>query len=152
MSRIIAVIVLVAVLAVGGGIVATTAYQAGLNTAVTTAVAGGATVVNPAVVPAYGYGYGWGPGFGHGFGFFDFLLTLFIVFIVFGLIRAIVFGGRHRGGGWGGPGWDPAARRAHFESRFHGTFEDWHRQSHDAGTGPTTNPPTQSPPTSNPPA
>ena len=79
-QRIIAAIVLVAVLAVGGGIIATTAYQAGVNTAVTQAAADGATVVNPVVVPAYGYG--WHP-FGFGFGFFGFLFTLFFLFIVF---------------------------------------------------------------------
>ena len=36
MPRIFAAILLVAVLAIGGGIIATTAYQAGLSTAVTT--------------------------------------------------------------------------------------------------------------------
>ncbi len=110
MSRIIAAIVLVAVLAVGGGIVATTAYQAGLNTAVTTTVTDGTTVVTPVVAPyAYGIGYGWHP-FGFGFGFFGFLFTLFFLFLVFGLIRALIFGAdRGRRGGWGGPGW--AARR-----------------------------------------
>jgi hypothetical protein len=152
--RIIAAIVLVAVLAVGGGIVATTAYQAGVNTAVTQAAADGATVVNPVVVPAYGYG--WHP-FGFGFGFFGFLFTLFFLFIVFGLIRAIIWGGRgHRHGwggpGWGGSGWDPDARRDHDASKFHGRFDDWHRQAHDAPAGPTTNPPTTNPPTSTPPA
>ncbi len=146
MSRIFAAIVLVAVLAVGGGIVATTAYQAGLNTAVTTAVASGGTVVTP-VLPAYAYGagYGWHP-FGFGFGFFGFLFTLFFLLLVFGLIRAIVFGGRRHGGHWGDPGWDRDARRSRFESRFHGTFEDWHRQAHDAPTGPPTNPPTSTQP------
>jgi hypothetical protein len=144
MSRIIAAIVLVAVLVVGGGIVATTAYQAGVSTAVTQAAADGATIVNPVVVPAYGYG--WHP-FGFGFGFFGFLFTLFFLFIVFGLIRALVWGGRGRRRGWGGPGWDPDARRDHFASKFHGTFEDWHRQAHGAEPGPTTtNPPTSTPP------
>ena len=151
--RIIAAIVLIAVLAVGGGIVATTAYQAGVSTAVTQAAADGATVVNPVVVPAYGYG--WHP-FGFGFGFFGFLFTLFFLFIVIGLIRAIVWGGRGRRGwgghGWGGPGWDPDARRDHFASKFHGTFEDWHRQAHGAETGQATNQPPTNPPTSTPPA
>ncbi len=149
MSRTFAAIALIVVILIGGGIVATTAYQAGLSTAVTQAAADGATVVNPVVVPAYGYGWGWGPGFGGGF--FAFIGTLIILFIVFGLIRALIWGGRgHRGGGhWGGPGWDPDARRAHFESRFHGTFDDWHRQAHDATpTGPTT---TGTPPTTTPP-
>ncbi len=155
MSRTIAAIALVVVLVIGGGIIATTAYQAGLSTAVTQAVADGATIVNPVVAPAYGYGYGygWGPGFGHGF--FGFLGTIIILLIVFGLIRALIWGGRGRRGPWGGPGWDPEARRAHFESRFHGTFEDWHRQAHDPGSGPTTGPTTGSsanPPTSTPPS
>jgi hypothetical protein len=145
MSRTFAAIALIVAILIGGGIVATTAYQAGVSTAVTQAAADGATVVNPVVVPAYGYG--WHP-FGFGFGFFGFLFTLFFLFIVFGLIRALIWGGRGRGGHWGGPGWDPEARRAHFESRFHGTFEDWHRQAHDAPTGPTTtNTPPTTPPT-----
>jgi hypothetical protein len=146
MSRTFAAIALIVVIVIGGGIVATTAYQAGVSTAVTQAAADGATVVNPVVVPGYGYGWGWGPGFGNGF--FALIGTLIILFIVFGLIRALIWGGRGRGGHWGGPGWDPEARRAHFESRFHGTFDDWHRQAHDAPTDPTTNaPPTTTPPT-----
>ena len=54
MRRVFAAILLVAVLAIGGGIIATTAYQAGLSTAVTTATGSGGTVVAPVVVPAYG--------------------------------------------------------------------------------------------------
>ena len=50
MRRIIPAIVLVAVLALGGGLIATTAYQAGLSTAVTTATGSGAAVA-PVVVP-----------------------------------------------------------------------------------------------------
>ncbi len=125
MPRIVAAIILVAVLAVGGGIIATTAYQAGLSTAVTTAAVGSGAVIAPVVIPAYG----WGAGpFGPGFGFFGFLFSLFFLFLVIGLIRAVIFGGR-RGGGWG-PGMDRDARQAHFASRFHGTFEDWHREAH----------------------
>jgi hypothetical protein len=63
MPRILAAILLVAVLAIGGGVIATTAYQAGLSTAVTTA-GDTAAVVTPVVVPAYGYGWGWHAGFG----------------------------------------------------------------------------------------
>src|SRR6187401_1375774 len=92
MPRILAAILLVAVLAIGGGIIATTAYQAGLGTAITTATGSAGTAVTPVVVaPAYGYGYGYGPGWhpGFGFGFFGFLATLFFLFIVFALLRAI---------------------------------------------------------------
>ena len=74
MPRILAAILLVAVLAIGGGLIATAAYQAGLGTAITTATGSAGTAVTPVVVPAYGYGYGpgWHPG-GFGFGFFGFL-------------------------------------------------------------------------------
>jgi hypothetical protein len=135
MPRIVAAIVLVAVLAVGGGIIATTAYQAGVSNAVTTAVGTTATgtVVAPVIVPAYGYG--WHP-FGFVGAFFGFLFFLFFLFLVFGLIRAIVWGGHARRGwaghGWG-PGWGPGgpdAARGHWESRAHGTFDAWHREAH----------------------
>lgn len=137
MGRVFAAILLVVVLVIGGGIIANTAYQAGLSTAVTAATGSGATVVTPVVVPAAGYGWGWNP-FGW---FFGFIATLFFLFIVFGLIRAIVWGGR-RGhhdwgdrGGWGGKGgWSDHGGSGHqgsrWESRAHETFEDWHRRAH----------------------
>jgi len=140
MPRILAAIVLVAVLAVGGGIIATTAYQAGASSVVTTAAGttAGGTVVAPVVVPAYGYGW-WHP-FGFLGGFFGFLFFLFFLFLVFGLIRAIVWGGRGRRG-WYGPGWGPGGpdgARAHWESKAHRTFDDWHQAAHGA---PSATPP-----------
>ena len=130
MPRTIAAILLIALLAIGGGFIAVTAYQAGLGTAVTTAIAdGSATVVAPIAPYGYGYGYGWHPG---GFGFFGFLGTLFFLFIVFGLIRAIFFrGGPGRGGwgrgGWGGPGaWGPGSFGPGDR------FDEWHRRAHDS--------------------
>ena len=140
MRRIVPAILLVAVLAIGGGLIANAAYQAGVNTAVTTAVSTGGTVA-PLVVPAYGYGYGygWHPfGFGFGFGIFGLLFTLFFVFILFGLIRAILFGGRRRWGpggwaghgGWGGPGSQGGHDRNPWIERFGPTFEEWHRRAH----------------------
>jgi len=157
MPRFIAAIVLVAVLALGGGLIATTAYQAGVNTAVTTATASGAAVA-PVVVPGYGYGYGYGlHPFGFGFGIFGFLGTLLFLFIVFGLIRAIFWRGgygRHGGwgrGGWGGPG-GPGGQGgpggsgpSRWETKANETFEDWHRRAHAStaggpGSGPTTPP------------
>ncbi len=138
-------LLIVAAIVIGGGFIANTAYQAGLQTAVTTAAANApdGTVVTP-VVPGgygypYGYGYGYGPGWGHGFSIFGFLGTLLFIFIIFGLLRA-AFG---RGRGWGGGGWGGGygkwgpggpGRWANGEhdprSRFHQTFEDWHRESH----------------------
>jgi hypothetical protein len=149
MSRVIAAILLIAVLVVGGGIIATTAYQAGLSTAVTTATGTGGTVVTPVVVPPYGYGYGWHGG-GFGFGIFGFLATLFFLFIIFGLIRAIFWrGGPGRRGGWGGPGggWGGPGGygQTGWEGRAHDTFEDWHRRAH--GDNPEAGPTEQAKPT-----
>ena len=140
MNRTIAAIVLVAVLAIGGGLIAVTAYQAGVGTAVATAVADGATVVAPPPGYGYGYGYGWGwhPG---GFGIFGLLFGLFFLFLVFGLIRAAFWGGR-RGwgpGGWGGPGHHGGPGQNPWIDRFGTSFDEWHRQAHDRGS--STEPP-----------
>ena len=148
MSRTIAAILLIALLAIGGGFIAVTAYQAGLGTAVATAVAeGGATVVAPIAPYGYGYGYGW---HGGGFGFFGFLGTLFFLFLVFGLIRAIAFrGGPGRGGrgrGWGGPGGWSNGDPDHVRGRFAEGFDEWHRRAHDPESSkepPASNAPTK---------
>jgi hypothetical protein len=139
MRRIIPAILLVAVLAIGGGLLVNAAYDAGVHTAVTTAVGNGATVTTPMVVPPYGYGYGWHP-FGFGFSIFGLLLGLFVLFIIFGLIRAIFWGGRHGWGpggpgAWGGPGhhgrrYDARYERNPWIERFGPSFEEWHRQAH----------------------
>jgi hypothetical protein len=145
MRRLIAAILLVVVLAVGGGIIATTAYQAGFSTAVTTATGTGATVVAPVVVPTLGFGYGWNP-FGWVFGFFA---TVFFLFIVFGLLRAIFWRGGPGRVGWGGAGWDGPGHDGHnrsrWEARSHETFDDWHRRAH--GDAPATGPSDPTPPT-----
>jgi len=131
MRRTFIAILLVTAFVVGGGIIASVAYQVGVSTAVSTAVTeSGATVVAP-VVPAWGapgYGYGWG---GPGFGIFGFLAFLFFLFLVFAIIRAAFFRG-HRHGPWGGyvpRGGGPWERHAH------DTFEAWHREAHEPGTG-----------------
>ena len=113
MRRAFSIILILGLLVVGGGFIAQTAYQAGLSTAITTAVAGadGATVT-PVVVPPYGYGYGYGwHGFGGpGLGFFGLLGFLLFAFLVIGVIRAVASGGRGRG--WGGHGSHPWQSRA----------------------------------------
>ena len=145
MSRIFAVFLLLVVLAVGGSAIAATAYQAGLTTAVAQVPADSGTVVTPVIV----HGGGWGWGF-PGFGFFGFLATLFFIFLVFGLLRAIFWGGRGRHGwgpgGPGGRGWDQDG--SPWRDRAHGTFETWHREAHASGAGhePPAAPP--SPPAS----
>jgi hypothetical protein len=137
----IGVLVLIVVV-VGGGAIATTAYQAGLSQAVTVAqgaAGSAATTGTTVVVPAYGYGYGW-HGFGGGFGFFGFFGFLLVAFLIFGLIRAIAFGGR---GGWGrgwkgGGRWDgPGDHRHPFESRAREVFSELHREAHE---GPSDQP------------
>ena len=146
MGRVFAAILLVVVLVIGGGIIANTAYQAGLSTAVTTATGSGGTVVAPVVVPVAGWGVGWG--FNPLGWFFGFLFFLFFLFIVFGLIRAIVWGGR-RGGWGGGPGWYGHEKgpnghgHSRWEARAHDTFEDWHRRAHgEPADTSRTDPPT----------
>jgi len=161
MRRLIPALLLVALLVIGGGIIANTAYQAGVNTAVTTAAADGATVIAPAYGLGYGMGYGMGYGwhpFGFGFGIFGLLFGLFFLFIVFGLIRAIFWGGR-RGWGpgrWGGPGgWSGPGQpgdHSHYErnpwiERFGPSFEEWHRHAHE---GQSSNEPPASNTTSKP--
>ncbi len=141
--RFFAAILLIVVLAIGGGVIATTAYQAGLDTAITTATNG--TVVAPVVVPAYGFGW---HGAGFGFGFFSLFATLFFVFIVLALLRAVFFRGRSHRDGWGpgrswgaghGP-WDGQGRSP-WEARAHDTFDTWHRQSHESTSEPTSEAP-----------
>jgi len=143
MRRIVPAILLVIVLVIGGGILVNTAYQVGLSTAVATAAADGATVVAPAYGWGYGMGYGWHP-FGFGFGIFGFLFGLFFLFLIFGLIRALFWGGR-RGwgpGGWGGPGGrGPGGPGEHSRydrnpwiDRFGPSFEEWHRHAHEPGS------------------
>jgi hypothetical protein len=141
MRRVVPTILLLTVLLVGGGLVATVAYQAGLSASVTTVAAPSGTVV----VPAYGYGYGW-HFFGPGFGFLGLLGTILFLFIVFGLVRAVVFGfgrGPRHGHGWG-PGMRDAYR-ARWETGAHETFEDWHRHAHDETAKPVDGRPTTPP-------
>ena len=139
MPRVFAAILLVAVLVIGGGIIANTAYQAGLSTAVTTTTPSGTTVVTPVVVPAYGYGFGWHP---FGFGFFGFFGE---PVLPVPRVRA------HPGDLLArrpGPSWRLGSRRLGRTGRVrarrrHGrplavgdpapttTFDDWHRRAHD---------------------
>ena len=94
------------------GIVGFVGYQIGIgqNIAAQVPAAG-------APVPYYGYPYG----FGFGFGFLGFLFPLFFLFLIFGLLRAAMWGGRgwgrngHHGygsgpGRWSGGPWGDEAR------------------------------------------
>jgi hypothetical protein len=126
MRRFVAAILLVAVLVLGAGWIASGAYQAGLAAGSAGVAAGSGTVV----LPAYGPGW-WGPvglgwsGFGLGFGFFGLIGAVLFFFLVAGLFRAVVFGRGHRHG-FGPPG------RGFSGGRGYDWFEEWHRQSHAA--------------------
>jgi len=132
MFRLLALIALVAVLAVGG----VAAYQLGVADGIAQGVARGADAGTQILVP---YGYGWHGGFG----FLGFLATLIFLFLVFGLMRAILFGGhagRHGmregwGRGWHAAGAHGAGRTGRWgkgpwadEAREH--LESWHREAH----------------------
>jgi hypothetical protein len=165
MRRILIALLVIAAVAIGGGFIANTAYQAGLSANVTVVEATtGSGAVTPVVVPAYGWGWGpgAGPGWGGGSGFsiVGFLGTLFVIFLFIALIRALMFRGGRRGprgggpGGWGGPrGWDRGpgghdhdhAGRHPWEARAHQAFDDWHRDAHAGGTDPATDTPDRSP-------
>lgn len=80
------------------------AYNAGVQAGLAEAVRIGTISPDaaPVIIGGWWHGGFWGPGFGP-FGFFFGLLA---IFLVFGLLRAALFGGgRHHGPrGWGGGG------------------------------------------------
>lgn len=79
------------------GIVGLAGYQIGIGQTIGTPLPAAA-----APVAYYGYPYGFG------FGFLGFLFPLFFLFLIFGLLRAAMFGGRgwgHRGSGYGSGKW-----------------------------------------------
>ena len=112
LGRVLAAIVLLAILAgVGIGV-----YNAGIDQGVAQQAAQAASSAGTTVTVVPAYGYGW-----HGWGFFPFGIIFWILgfFLVLALLRAIVGGGRGRGyghhGGWGD-------RR--------GMLDEWHRTAH----------------------
>lgn len=94
-------------------------YQIGVSQTIATQLPAGA-----APVGYYGYPYG---GFGFGFGFLGFLFPLFFLFLIFGLLRAVMFGGR---GGWGhkGQGYGYMGRGGWGDGRQR--IEELHRELH----------------------
>jgi hypothetical protein len=100
-TRTIATLVVLAIVGVIG-------YQIGVSQNIAAQLPAGT-----AVAPYY-YGPHW---FGFGFGFLGFLFPLFFLFLIFGLLRAAMWGGR----GWGG-GYGHMSRRER--------LEDIHRELH----------------------
>ena len=108
-----------------GGAIAAGAYEAGLAQSTAQLVipaAGAAPAAGAPIVAYYGHPYGWG------FGFFGLLFPLLGLFLFFGLMRALVGGGR----GWGHREW-------HGDG-VPGRFEEWHRRAH-GDTAPLTDRP-----------
>ncbi|HEX7949362.1 MAG TPA: hypothetical protein VF494_03355 [Candidatus Limnocylindrales bacterium] len=96
------------------------------NAGVSAGLAQAGAVAGGAVAP-YVYGWGFHPGF-LGFGFLGLIFPILFLFLVFGLIRAAMFGGRR---GWGHD-WQPDRERY---------LADLHRRMHEAegtdvGRGP----------------
>lgn len=118
-------ILLALALVAGVAGIATYSYNAG----VAQGLAQGGNVPSPGpgvgpypMYPYWGYPYAFpfhGP-FGFGFGFFGLLWTFLLVFLLFGLVKGLLW----RGYGWGGHGgrWRRGAPP---------WFEEWHRQAHE---------------------
>ncbi len=128
------VLVLLVVVAVGAGAYA---YQIG----VAQGVASSAKLVAPdgaGTVPVAPYYYGapffYPRPFGFGFGFLGCLFPLLGIFLFFGLLRAIFWGGRR---GWGGYGWHGYGWGGRGGQDFGPEgkdvppmFAEWHKRSH----------------------
>jgi hypothetical protein len=143
-GRTIAGILLTLVLVAGAIGIGVSAYNAGVTQGL---VESGQVVVAPgtAVGPYVGgYGYGYDHG---GFGFFGFLGTLFFIFLVIALFRAVLGGGRGRGWGghgWGGHGWGggPGGKYGpgSWNDRAREIHDELHRTSGQTVQGPTDQP------------
>jgi hypothetical protein len=127
--RVVLGVVLVGVIAAGLAAIGWVAYNTGLAQG---AAQSGAAAPAPGAVPAMPL-YGYAPFFFHpyGFGWLGCLIPLFVIFLVFAVIRPMMWGpwmgGGHRGWGmhgrFGGEG-----PRQHFREM----AEEWHRQAHAA--------------------
>ena len=125
--RVILTLVLLAVVA-GLGVFAYNAGVAhGMAQNIQAAGATGASTA-PAYPPYPYYGMPYMHGFGFpGFGFLGCLVPLFLLFVFFGLMRALIWHGPH---GWGhhhmhgrhGEGWEEGVPPM---------FAEWHRRSHE---------------------
>ena len=134
--RVIALVLLVGLVA--GGLFM--AFRAGevqgiaKSPAVATAIVQFAESGQPVPVPPmmYGRGYGYGyPMYGHHGFFFPFGAicgSIFFLFLIFGLMKMVFFGGmRHRG--WEGHKHGPWGR--HWENGVPPMFEEWHKHAHE---------------------
>jgi hypothetical protein len=104
-----------------GGI-AVGVYNAGVSAGLAQAGAVGAGAAAP-------YVYGWGgPFLGFGFGFLGLLFPILFLFLIFGLLRAAIGGGRR----WGHRGWDAGHGPEGWRSERERYMADLHRRLHEA--------------------
>ena len=114
--RVLATLLVVAILVGIGTGVYNAGVTAGLAEQLQQAAASGDAVVAPC---PYGYGYG-GP-YWHGPGFFGIVFGILGILLLIGLVRAAIGGGRWGGRGHGGPGgWgDRQSRMAELHRDLH---------------------------------
>jgi hypothetical protein len=104
------------------------------NAGVTAGLAQSGAAAGGAVAPYVYYG-GWHAGF-FGLGFLGLLFPILFLFLIFGLIRAAIFGGR-RGWGHGDHGWHGGPGPDGWRSERERYLSDLHRRLHETeGTGP----------------
>jgi hypothetical protein len=117
------------------------------NAGVTAGLAQSGAVAGGAVAPYVHYGT-WHAGF-LGFGFLGLLFPILFLFLIFGLIRAAIFGGR-RGWGHGDHDWHGGQGPDGWRSERERYLSDLHRRLHETegsnpGTGSTSGPSSSGP-------
>ncbi len=115
--RIVLGVLLVLVLVVGGSVIATNVYQAGVARGLADSAQGSPPGSGGVPYPYYGPYFYHGP---FGFGFFGFLFPLLAFFLIFALVRGLFWTGR-----WGG-------HHGSWKSGVPPTFEEWHRKAHES--------------------
>ncbi|HJW23219.1 MAG TPA: hypothetical protein VJ506_12385, partial [Candidatus Limnocylindrales bacterium] len=123
MRTFISIVLGLVLLAILGGI-GVGVYNAGVSAGLAQAGAVGAGAAAP-------YVYGWGihPFFGLGFGLLGLLFPILFLFLIFGLIRAAIGGGRR---GWGHHGWDGGRGPEGWRTERERYMADLHRRFHEA--------------------
>ncbi len=119
--RVVLAIVLIAAL-VGVG---TYVYNAGVAQGL--AASGKIVAPDGGVAPYAYYGPFYQP-WGFGFGIFGLIFPLLFIFLIFGLLRGIFFGGWRGRRGWG----DPRSQRGEWPHDVPPTVEEWHRKMHES--------------------
>jgi hypothetical protein len=119
LSIVLTIVLIAALVGVG-----TYVYNAG----VAQGLAANGKIVAPdgSAAPYPYYGPVYQP-WGFGFGIFGLIFPLLFIFVIFGLLRGLLFGGWRRRGPWG---WD----RPHsdWEKNVPPTVEEWHRKMHES--------------------